>query len=520
MTTERPERFDAIVIGAGHNGLVCAALLGKAGKRVLVLEAGSQVGGATVTREFADGFAVSACAHLVYQLQPAVTRALDFKPKYAVEGLDTVALDRAGAHVRYAGGELRGAGAGDTERYRDFHRRMTRYAGVLEHWLNRPPPRLATRDLDDRLGLLGMGLRLRRLGKRDMREFLRLIASNMHDELDAHFASPLLKGALALDAVLGTGLGPRSPNSVMTYLYRLAGGGEPAVPAGGMGLVAADLAGIANNAGVDIRTDSAVARIVVETGRVAGVETVAGRRFDSRTVISNADPKRTIVELLGARHVETGFTRRIHHIRMQGTAAKLHLALDGLPEMPGLEPRDYAQRLVIAPDAHYVERAFNPVKYAEFSPQPVIEMIFPSLRDTSLAPDGKHVMSAIVQYVPYALAGALASGWHETARQALIDTVLQTIQPYAPDLESHIVASELLTPADIEREFLITGGHWHHGELALAQCLFVRPVAGAAQYRMPIDGLYLCGAGTHPGGGVSGAAGRNAANVILERDKT
>ena len=516
MTTERPERFDAIVIGAGHNGLVCAALLGKAGKRVLVLEAGSQVGGAAVTREFADGFAVSACAHLVYQLQPAVTRALDFKPKYAVEGLDTVALDRAGAHVRYTGGELRGAGEGDRERYRDFHRRMTRYAGVLDHWLNRPPPRLATGDLDDRLGLIGMGLRLRRLGKRDMREFLRLIASNVYDELDAHFASPLLKGALAFDAVLGTGLGPRSPNSVMTYLYRLAGGGEPAVPAGGMGMVTADLAGIANNAGVDIRTDSTVARIVVETGRVAGVETVAGRRFDSRTVISNADPKRTIIELLGTRHVETGFTRRIHHIRMQGTAAKLHLALDGLPEIPDLEPRDYAQRLVVAPDAHYVERAFNPVKYAEFSPRPAIEMIFPSLRDTSLAPAGKHVMSAIVQYVPYAPAG----GWSETARRALIDTVLQTLRPYAPDLESRIVASELLTPADVEREFTITGGHWHHGELALAQFLFVRPVAGAAQYRMPIDGLYLCGAGTHPGGGVSGAAGRNAANVILERDKT
>jgi phytoene dehydrogenase-like protein len=249
----------------------------------------------------------------------------------------------------------------------------------------------------------------------------------------------------------------------------------------------------------------------VENGRVTGVETNGGERFDSLIVVSNADPKRTIMELVGTRHVETGFTRRINNIRMHGNAAKLHLALDGLPTIAGIAKTEFGDRLVIAPDEHYVERAFNPAKYGECSAEPVVEMTFPSFRDRALAPTGKHVMSCVVQYAPY----ALKNGWREAAKEAFTRTCIETIGRYAPDLESRITASELLTPADIEREFHITGGHWHHGELALDQFMFVRPVCGAAQYRMPLDGLYLCGAGAHPGGGVSGAAGRNAAKYIL-----
>jgi phytoene dehydrogenase-like protein len=298
----------------------------------------------------------------------------------------------------------------------------------------------------------------------------------------------------------------------MTYLYRLAAGhGRLAVPQGGMGSLAEELAQSARAAGVTIRTKMPVKRIVVENGRVAGVETADGERFDSLTVVSNADPKRTIMELVGTRHVETGFTRRINHIRMRGNAAKLHLALDGLPTIKGIAKTEFGDRLVIAPDEHYVERAFNPAKYGESSPAPVIEMTFPSFRDPALAPTGKHVVSCVVQYAPYALEG----GWTDAAKQAFAKTCIDTIGHYAPDLEQRITASELLTPADIEREFHITGGHWHHGELALDQFMFVRPVCGAAQYRMPLDGLYLCGAGAHPGGGVSGAAGRNAAKFIL-----
>lgn len=275
------------------------------------------------------------------------------------------------------------------------------------------------------------------------------------------------------------------------------------------------LAQSARSAGATIRTNMPVKRIIVENGRVTGVEADDGQRFDSYTVISNADPKRTIMQLVGARYVETGFARRIHHLRARGNAAKLHLALDGLPTITGLGKKDFAERIVIAPDEHYVERAFNPAKYGESSPQPVLEMTFPSFRDTSLAPTGKHVLSAVVQYAPYELRG----GWNDEAKAGFMRAVVQTIAKYAPDIELRISASELLTPVDIEREFHMTGGHWHHAELTLDQFLFVRPVSSAAQYRMPLDGLYLCGAGAHPGGGVSGAAGRNAARTILSREK-
>ena len=506
------DKYDAIIIGAGHNGLVCAALLARAGRKVLVLEGKDRVGGAAITREFAGGYSVSACAHLLYQLQPTVRKELGLSPKLASDNMQTIALAGDGQHVRYSGAVVEGVADADAATYAEFHRRMSRFAGLLNTYLNKTPPRLGVRKRSDLLTLAQLGFDLRRLGKAEMRAFLRLIGMNIHDELTERFESPLLKGALSLDAVLGTHLGPRSPNTLMTYLYRLAGGrGRMAVAEGGMGSVSEELGHVARAAGVTIRTGMPVKRVIVENGRVAGVETTAGERFDSMTVVSNVDPKRTIMDLVGARHVETVFTRRVDKIRMRGNAAKLHLALDGLPTIEGLSKKDFAHRLVIAPDEHYVERAFNPAKYGEASAEPVIEMTFPSFRDASLAPAGKHVMSAVVQYAPYAVEG----GWTDVAKEAFLETCLKTISHYAPDISVRVSASELLTPADIEREFHITGGHWHHGELALDQFMFVRPVCGASQYRMPLDGLYLCGAGAHPGGGVSGAAGRNAAKTIL-----
>jgi phytoene dehydrogenase-like protein len=487
------DKYDAIVVGGGHNGLVCAALLGRSGKQVLVLEANDQVGGAAVTREFVDGYAVSACAHLMYQLQPSVVKDLQLRPKLASEDMTTIALSDNGQHVRIQGNSVDGVNDSDAESYRGFHKRMTRFADLLRTYFNKTPPRLGTRDSKDLLTLGQLGFDVRRLGKTEMREFLRLIGINIHDELNERFENSLLKGALSLDAVLGTHLGPRSPKTIMTYLYRLAGDhGRVASPLGGMGSVSDELAMVATESGVTIRTGMPVSRIVVDNGRVVGVETESGERFDSLTVVSNVDPKKTIMELVGARH-----------------------ALDGLPAIDGLLNTDYAQRIVIAPDEHYVERAFNPAKYGESSPEPVLEITFPSFRDYALAPAGKHVMSAVVQYAAYERKG----GWTDAARQELEAAAIRVIERYAPDITERIVASELLTPADIEREFHITGGHWHHGELTLDQLMFVRPVCGAAQYRMPIDGLYLCGAGAHPGGGVSGAAGRNAARAILRREK-
>ncbi len=510
------DKYDVIVIGAGHNGLVCSAMLARAGKRVLVLEANDQVGGAAVTREFADGFSVSACAHLLYQLQPAVQKELGIKPNLSVDNMESIVLAGDGKHVRYSVDEVSGVGEDDATSYRALHKRMSRFADLLQTHLNKAPPRLGTKNRGDLLTLAQLGFDIRRLGKVEMREFLRLIGMNIHDEVSERFDNPLLKGGLCLDAVLGTHLGPRSPNTIMTYLYRLAGShGRLALPSGGMGSVSDELANIARAAGATIRTAIPVKRIVVSNGNAVGVETTSGETFDSDTVVSNVDPKRTMMDLVGARHVETGFTRRIHNLRCHGNAAKLHLALDGLPQINALHERDFANRLLIAVDEHYVERSFNPAKYGEMSPEPVMEITFPSFRDDSLAPVGQHVMSAIVQYAPYALKG----GWDDVAKQTFLDTCVRTLSRYAPDIESRIKASELLTPADIEEQFRITGGHWHHGELTLDQFWFVRPVCGSAQYAMPIDGLYLCGAGAHPGGGVSGAAGRNAAKTILAPGK-
>ncbi len=511
------DRFDAIVVGGGHNGLVCATLLARGGKNVLLLEAADRPGGAAITREFADGYSVSACAHLLYQLQPEVRKDLGLEPRLAAKNLATIALGEDGGHVRISGGRVTGALDGDAEQYRAFLKRMTRFASLLRRYFNRTPPRLGTRDFAD-LATLGMlGLDIRRLGKTEMQEFLRVIGMNIHDEVTERFASPVLKGAISLDAVLGTHLGPRSPNTMLTYLYRLAGEtGGVALPEGGMGSVADELASAARSAGVTVRTGKPVRRIVVENGRVAGVETDDGDRFDSLTVVSNVDPKQTLLELVGARHLEAGFVHRVHHLRARGNAAKLHLALDGLPSIAGLSKKDFGERIVIAPSEHYVERAFNPAKYGESSPEPVLEITVPSFRDPSLAPTGKHVLSAVVQYAPFARKG----GWTDSAKADFEAAAIRVLERYAPDITGRILASELLTPADIESEFRITGGHWHHAELTLDQFLFVRPVGGAAQYRMPLDGLYLCGAGTHPGGGVSGAPGRNAARAILKRENS
>ncbi len=509
-------KYDAIVIGAGHNGLVCSALLAKAGKNVLVLEANDQVGGAAITREFADGYSVSACAHLLYKIQSQVEKDLNLNINLASDNLSTIVLSEVGEHVTYCGNKVTGVNESDQKNFAEFFKRMTKFSDLLNTYLNKPPPRLGTKNKKDLFTLAMLGFDLRRMGKVEMREFLRLIGMNIYDELDERFESPLLKGGLSLDSVLGTHLGPRSPNTILTYLYRMAGKhGILSTPKGGMGSVTKVMSDSAKAAGVEIITNAKVKKVIIEKGTATGVELNDGTIYNSEIVVSNADPKKTMLELVGARNVETRFTHRIDNIRMKGNAAKLHIALNKLPSIKGFSESDYSQRILIAPDENYVERAFNSAKYGESSPLPVLEITFPSIKDSSLAPSGCHVMSAVVQFAPY----QQKSDWNEEARTNFKNDIFSVLKQHMPDIENCCLSSEILTPLDLEKEFHITGGHWHHGELTLDQFMFVRPVAGSAQYQMPIDGLYLCGAGSHPGGGISGASGRNAAQVILKREK-
>ena len=512
-------RYDCIVIGAGHNGLTCAAYLSRAGRRVLVLEASGQAGGAAGTREFAPGFRASSCAHLLH-LMPAwlleELRLARHGLRMAAERMPTIALSGASA-LRIPPGPEAGAtelGATDAAAFREYEARMRRLARGLRPLLEAVPPRLGSGAWRDRVTLLGLGARLRLLGRSDMRELLRIAGMCVQDLLDEHFANPLLKGALAFDAVLGSNLGPRSPGSVFTLLYRLAAGGGAASslaqPVGGLGALAEALAGAATGAGAELRFAAPVARVLVTEDRAAGVVLESGERLEAGCVVSSADPRTTFLRLLGAEHLDAGFVRRVAHVRHQGMTAKLHLALDSLPGFTALAGAAPAGRLLIAPSLAAVERAFNEAKYGGFSTAPLLEVLVPTAVDAGLAPAGRHVLSAVVQYAPYRLAG----GW-DGHREQFLDTILQTLEAHAPGIRDSVSAAELLTPQDIEARFRISGGHWHHAELALDQFFMVRPLAGAAQYRAPVRGLFLCGAGCHPGGGVMGLAGHNAARQVL-----
>lgn len=509
--------YDCIVIGGGHNGLVCAATLAGGGRSVLVLEAQPRVGGAAATVEFAAGFRVSACAHLLHLMPAALLRELELAAHgltWSAQRMPTTALLPGGAPLPLSPSGLSGS---DAASYADYSARMRRFARALAPLLAEVPPRLGTDRWADRWALLRMGWRIRMLGRRDMRELLRIGGMNVFDLLEEHFDSDALKGALGFDAVLGANFGPRSPGTVLTLLYRLAGefaGGETALsnPQGGLGALCDALAKSAVARGAAIRTASPVARILVQADRAVGVELESGEKISAATVVSSADPKTTFLKLLGARYLDTGFVRRVRHIRAQGLAAKLHLALDRAPQFAGVDAAAAAGRLLLAPSLHYLERAYNHAKYGEFSSAPAMEITVPTISDPALAPPGKHVLSAIVQYAPY----ALREGWH-SQRQRFTDLCIDTLETVAPGLRSSVLEAQLLTPVDIESEFRTEGGHWHHGDLAFDQFFMVRPVPGAAQYRAPLPGLFLCGAGCHPGGGVMGTAGRNAAQQVLKK---
>jgi len=389
---------------------------------------------------------------------------------------------------------------------------MQKFAKAIDPFWHKRPPVLGNGDWRDLATLGQFGWKLRGLGKQDMREMMRMIALPAQDLMDEYFDDPLLKGALSWDANLGSKLAPRSPNNaVIALLYRMSGslGGGLPLARGGTGAFTDALAQAARSHGAELRTDCPVRRVTVAGGQVTGVELDGGESITAPRVISNADPRTSFLTLLGARHLDVQFTHRINRLRCDGFVAKLHLALNRLPSFTGLD--DPRGRILLTPSMGFIENAFDEAKYGGFADMLPMELLLPTLEDDSLAPPGQHVLSAQIQYAPYRVNG----GW-EAQREPFLENALATIEQYAPDLRTCLVASELLTPADLERQFRVTGGHWHHGEFALDNWWMNRPTYGASQYRTPVPGFYLCGAGAHPGGGIMGAAGRNAARAVLE----
>jgi phytoene dehydrogenase-like protein len=508
--------YDSIVVGAGHNGLVCAAYLARAGQRVLLLDAAASPGGLVANREFHPGFTVSV-AHSICHFSETVVAELDLATHgFALDPVTTVALGANGNHVAIEEGRLRHANEADVEAYDRYAHLMQRFSAALGPFWGKTAPRIGSSSLPDILTFAHLGLRLRGLGKDPMREFMRVASLPVRDLVDEYFDDELVKALLCWDGLVGSKMAPRSPNgAVITHWYRMFGasGGGHFVPTGGMAGLVRALTHAVEAAGVDIRCDAPVERITVDGNAdgpaVRGVQLADGTTIVAERVISSADPKTTFIDLLGVESLDIGFTNRIRRLRTDGYVAKLHLALNGAPKFEGLDRPD--GRMIIAPNMDALEFAFDAAKYGECPADPVMEVIVPSLHEPGLAPDGGHVLSAHVMYVPYSLRG----GWDDAARQAILERSVDTIVRYAPGIREQIVSAEFLTPADIEREFRVTGGHWHHAELAMDQMLMMRPTYEAAQYATPVPGLFICGAGCHPGGDLVGAAGRNAAQEVL-----
>ena len=511
--------FDTIVIGAGHNGLICAAYLAGQGQRVIVLEASESPGGLATTREFHPGFSASV-AHTINQFSPRIVQDLQLeKHGYspAKDALPTIGLNLDGEHVVIGEDSVSGVSEDDRQSYQRYKQSLRKFARALEPFWMKTMPRVGSSGLAELMTFGQLGMRLRMMGRDDMLEFLRVATLPMRDLMDEHFDNKHLQAALSWDGIAGSKLAPRSPNSsVFTLLYRMTGGrhGAHTIPELGVAGLINALHKAALTAGAEVRFNAPVTRVCIEGSedglQATGVELANGETITAARVVSSADPQRTFLQLVGARHLEIEFANRIQRLRCEGYVAKLHLALTALPTFTGLDHPD--GRMIIAAEPDALELAFDDAKYGDASSNPVMELVIPSLRNPSMAPSGQHVMSASVMYVPANLKG----GWTDDARSALTDRMLAVLEQYAPGLRELVIHAELLTPADLESLHHVTGGHWHHTEFAVDQLLMMRPTYEAAQYRTPIPGLYLCGAGCHPGGGLMGGPGYNAAHEILK----
>ncbi len=522
-----PERRDVVILGAGHNGLVTAFYLAKAGYKPLILERRPTVGGCAITEEFHSGFRCSRLSHSAGPLRSDIVRDMEL----AKHGLKTYTPDVRVLSLSGDGKPLvlyRDVGKSqqqiaqfsqkDAANYGEFQKPLARIGEVANLLMGMTPP-----DLEDPAGgnlweLIKAGRKVRGLGEQDLYRMMRWGPMAVADLVAEWFDTELLRGTIAAQGIFGTFLGPWSAGSSATLLLRCASDGDPAAASsyivGGLGALTDAMASAATQAGAEIRTSCEVVSIKVKDGFAAGVVLADGDEIDAQAIISNADPKQTLLGLVDAQYLEPSFLQKLQHYRMYGTVAKVNLALGGLPTFKGAngDAALLAGRIQVSPEIDYLERAFDASKYGEFSQHPYLEATIPTLWDQSLAPPGKHVMSIYMQYAPYKLRNA---DW-DAQRGALGDTVVKTLAEYAPDLPGLVEAGEVITPKDLEQTYRLTGGHIFHGELALDQLFTMRPLLNWAQYRTPINNLYLCGSGTHPGTGLTGASGANAAREIMK----
>ena len=535
MSAERPmaETRDVIIVGGGHNGLVAAFYLAKAGFKPLVLERRAQVGGAAITEEFHPGFRCSTLAHNTGPLRADIVRDMQLEQhglKLTTPDVSTVSLLPDGrALVLYsdekkAAQEIAQWSQKDSASYADFGAALGKIGKVIGQALALMPPNIDNPSSGDLWGMLKTGRSIRNLGKKDLYRVLRWGPMAVADLAAEFFDTEPLRATIAARGIFGTFLGPWSAGSALVLMLRAAADATPAgsvqFPAGGAGAITLAMAAAAKQAGAEIRTGADIAEIRVKDGVATGVVLTSGEEISARAVVSNADPKRTLMRLVDPAHLSPDFIQKIKNYRSMGTVAKINLALSALPEFTALKTGSRITgngnllhgRIQISPEIDYLERAFDESKYGNFSRQPYIEITFPSLSDPSLAPAGQHVMSIYMQYAPYKLKN---SDW-ESQRTALGETVVKTIANYAPNLPQSILRHQIITPKDLEETYGLTGGHIFHGELALDQFFTMRPLLDWARYQTPIERLYLCGNGTHPGTGLTGGSGANAAREIVK----
>ena len=519
--------YDVIIIGGGHNGLVNAAYLARAGRKVLVLERRHVVGGAAVTEEVFPGFKFSVCSYVVSLLRPEIIRELDL-PRH---GLEILPLDgtftpmpsgdylwRVNDHAQTRR-EIARHSKVDAEAYDEYGKAMVDMGRFVKPILGMTPPDPTSLDPRGLLDLLSLGRRFQALSDGDKYNQIQLMTMSAVDFLDQWFETDVLKATMSASGIIGTFLGVRSPGTAYVLLHHYMGEIDGAfrswgLSRGGTGAISNAIASAAREAGAEIRTGTSVSKIIVKDGTAVGVVLENGDYLTCQVVSSSVDPNLTFLHMVGTEHLPDEFVADIRRYKFRGSSGKVNLALDGLPDFtcrpgPGAHLRGAVS---ISPSVEYMERAYDDAKYGRYSRRPYIDIVIPSLTDPSVAPPGKHVMSCFVQYAPY----HLKEGTWDEHREAFGDVVINTIAEHAPNIKDIILHRQVLTPLDLEREWGLTEGNIFQGELTLEQLFFLRPAPGWARYRTPIKSLYMCGSATHPGGGIMGAPGRNAAQRILK----